>query len=397
MNLNELLIVISVLVSLWSVYNSSLALIGLSWRPSERKSHTGPSFSLLIPARNEGKVLGRLLERLVNQEYDRSKYEVIVVEDGSTDDTLQVCQNFSKMYTTVKCIHLEPASVPNGKSRALNYALSEAKGDIIGVFDADSVPRLDTLAYVAGKFDANPRIGAVQGRLVPINVRESIIARLASLEELFNEYLISGRAKLGFFVPLEGTCSFVRRDVILSLGGWNERSLTEDLDLSLKIASMDYLIAYSPSVISWREVPVSFWGLVKQRLRWYRGHIELAFPIGRMKISWRLIDAGLLIATPIFMALSVANYSLVFLYPSQLHLVVAALVSLASILSFFLSLLISKRHMIETVYVILTAGYINLTIFLNVLSIFMELVGMPKTWVKTERSGKVTIELGKGG
>jgi len=301
------------------------------------------------------------------------------------------------MYTTVKCIHLEPASVPNGKSRALNYALSEAKGDIIGVFDADSVPRLDTLAYVAGKFDANPRIGAVQGRLVPINVRESIIARLASLEELFNEYLISGRAKLGFFVPLEGTCSFVRRDVILSLGGWNERSLTEDLDLSLKIASMDYLIAYSPSVISWREVPVSFWGLVKQRLRWYRGHIELAFPVGRMKISWRLIDAGLLIATPIFMALSVANYSLVFLYPSQLHLVVAALVSLASILSFFLSLLISKRHMIETVYVILTAGYINLTIFLNVLSIFMELVGMPKTWVKTERSGKVTIELGKGG
>ncbi|MFP3226666.1 MAG: glycosyltransferase, partial [Sulfolobaceae archaeon] len=74
----------SILVSSWSVYNSFLAIYGITWKGDQRKEYSGKTFSIMVPAKNEEKVLGRLLDRLVNLEYDKSKYEVIVLEDGST-------------------------------------------------------------------------------------------------------------------------------------------------------------------------------------------------------------------------------------------------------------------------------------------------------------------------
>ncbi|WP_236753575.1 glycosyltransferase [Acidianus sp. HS-5] len=386
------IVILSTLVSAWSVYNSFLAIAGIRWNPKEYKNPSGASFSLIIPAKNEEKVLGRLLDRLENQEYDRSKYEILVMEDGSTDKTLDVCNSYKLMYDNISCIHLDKASVVNGKSRALNYALRIAKGEIIGIFDADTVPRLDTLAYASAKFE-DPIVAGVQGRLVPINVRESAIARFASLEELFYEYSISGRARLGFFVPLEGTCSFLRKSVLESLGGWNENSLTEDLDLSLKIISTGYKIIYSPSILAWREVPISLRMLIKQRLRWYRGHFEVTLKVDKVKFDWRIVDAVLIVATPIFMVLNLVNYSLVLLYPSEIYIVVVSLVSFASLLSLLLGIMISRKHMIEEFYPILSLIYMNLVVILNLIAISLELLRMPKKWVKTERSGNITVRL----
>ncbi|MQL55039.1 glycosyltransferase [Acidianus ambivalens] len=386
------IVILSSLVSAWSVYNSFLAIVGIRWNPKEYKNPSGVSFSLIIPAKNEEKVLGRLLDRLENQEYDRSKYEIIVVEDGSTDKTLEVCNSYKLMYDNISCIHLESARVINGKSRALNYALRIAKGEIIGIFDADTVPRLDTLAYASAKFE-DPKVAGVQGRLVPINVRESAIARFASLEELFYEYSISGRARLGFFVPLEGTCSFIRKSVLESLGGWNENSLTEDLDLSLKIISSGYKIIYSPSIVAWREVPVSLRMLIKQRLRWYRGHFEVSLKVEKVKFDWRVIDAILIVATPVFMVLNLVNYSLVLLYPSEIYIVVVSLVSFASLLSLLLGIMISRKHMIEEFYPILSFIYMNLVVILNLIAISLELLRMPKKWIKTERTGNITVRI----
>ncbi|AWR98291.1 glycosyltransferase [Acidianus sulfidivorans JP7] len=387
-----ILIGLSVLVSSWSIYNSTLALAGVVWNPKEYKEYSGKTFSIIIPSKNEGKVLGRLLDRLENQEYDKSKYEIIVVEDSSTDNTLEVCKNYEEMYENMKCIHLDKANVINGKSRALNYALNISRGEILGIFDADTVPRLDTLAYVSAKFN-DPLVAGVQGRLTPINVRESVIARFASLEELFYEYSIAGRARLGFFVPLEGTCSFIRKSVLQEIGGWNENSLTEDLDLSLKITSKGYKIIYSPTIVAWREVPISLRSLIKQRLRWYRGHLEVSIKVGKININWKYIDAMLIVFTPIFMVLNLVNYSLVLVYQSQIYLVLVSLVSLASLLSLLLGILISRKHMIEEFYPILSLIYMNFVVILNLTAIFMELLRTQRTWFKTERSGNISVNI----
>ncbi|QKQ99958.1 glycosyltransferase [Metallosphaera tengchongensis] len=388
---DNILIGLSIVVSVWSIYNSIFAIVGLTWNTTVGKAASGPSFSLLVPSKNEEKVLGRLLERLVNQEYDRSKYEIIVIEDGSTDNTLGVCNRYAEMYSLIRCIHLDASPTINGKSRALNYGLKMSKGEIVGVFDADTVPRLDILSYVSQKFISEPELGGVQGRLIPINVRESIVARLASLEELFSEYTITGRARLGLFVPLEGTCSFVRKDLLEKVGGWNENVLTEDIDLSLRLTSMNYRISYSPYVIAWREVPTTFSSLIKQRLRWYRGNFEVSLKLSSIRFSWKLIDAVMLVGTPIFMVLSLANYSLVFIYSSEPNLFLITFISIASSLSFFLILIISRKHMIETAYIFLSAIYLNFTVALHLASIVLELAGAPRTWYKTERSGKLHI------
>jgi cellulose synthase/poly-beta-1,6-N-acetylglucosamine synthase-like glycosyltransferase len=377
----------SMLVSSWSVYNSFLAIYGLTWKGDQRKEYSGKTFSIMIPAKNEEKVLGRLLDRLVNLEYDKSKYEVIVLEDGSTDNTYNICKKYEDMYDIIRCIKLEKSQVPNGKSRALNVGLKLAKYEIIGIFDADSVPKLDILSYASATF-SDDNVVAVQGKLVPINVRESIITRFASLEELFHEYSIAGRSRLGLFVPLEGTCTFIRKSTLEELGGWNEYTLTEDLDLSLKITSMGYKIVYNPSMIMWREVPTSLRWLIRQRLRWYRGHFEISMRIPG-KIDPKIIDGALIVGTPVFMVLNIVNYSLIIIYPSSLFIIATAFVTSASFISFLTAVIISRKHLIEFEYSFLSLIYMNFVVLLNFIAIILEIIRAPKVWIKTERSGKI--------
>ena len=394
--LDGLIALLSILVSSWSVYNSFLAIYGITWKGVENIDNKDPpdhSFSIIIPAKNEEKVLGRLLERMVNQEYDKSKYEILIVEDGSTDNTFQVCKNYESLYSDlIRCIKLPPAKVPNGKSRALNHAVKIAKYDIIGIFDADTVPRLDILRQASEAFSDN-QVAGVQGKLIPINVKESIVARFASLEELYYEYSIAGRARLGLFVPLEGTCTFVRKSVLNEVGGWNEYSLTEDLDLSIKLASKGYKIIYVPTIVAWREVPVNLSWLVKQRLRWYRGHFEVGLTIKNSKFDFRLIDGILIVTTPIFMILNLVNYSLILIYPSSLFIIATAFVSLASFTSFLTAITISKKHLIEFPYSILSLAYMNFVIVLNIIALFLEITKRPRIWIKTERSGKILTKI----
>ncbi len=382
-----LLLILSLAMSSWSAYNSFLAIRGVTWKPIEGREYSGVRFSVVVPAKNEGKVLPRLLDRLVNMEYDKSKYDIMVIEDGSTDDTKEQCKRYEAKYDNLKCVSLYPSNVVNGKSRALNYAVSISKGEIIGVFDADSIPKIDVLSVVAPKF-SDPKVGAVQGRLIPVNVRESITSRFASLEELLYEYSIAGRARSGLFVPLEGTCSFIRKDVLLSLGGWNENGLTEDLDLSLKIHALGLKVVYSPNAVTWREVPVRFKVLWKQRIRWYRGHFEVSLKV--KGINKKIIDGMIITLSPVFMVISIVNYGLFLLYPfSIMYFLASAFLSIATLLSFMISVAISRRHMIGSIFPILSLAYINFIVLMNFYAMSLELFHAKKVWVKTERSGKI--------
>ncbi|MGC9346151.1 MAG: glycosyltransferase, partial [Candidatus Bathyarchaeales archaeon] len=123
------------------------------WRRSGRKSERKrlrkrnlPTFSIVVPVKNEEKVIGRLLDALLKVSYPADKKEVIVVEDGSTDGTLDICMEYAEEYPlNVKVLH-RPFS--NGKPSALNYGIKYAKGEIVGIFDADSVLAPDVLLNV---------------------------------------------------------------------------------------------------------------------------------------------------------------------------------------------------------------------------------------------------------
>jgi hypothetical protein len=105
------------------------------------------------------------------------------------------------------------------------------------------------------------------------------------------------------------------------------------------------------------------------------------------------IDAILIVATPVFMILNLVNYSLVLLYPSEIYIVVVSLVSFASLLSLLLGIMISRKHMIEEFYPILSFIYMNLVVILNLIAISLELLRMPKKWIKTERTGNIMVRI----
>ena len=372
------------------IYNATLGFVGLLSRNTKNPRGDGVTFSLIVPAKNEEKVLPRLLDRLVSQQYDKSKYEIIVVEDSSTDGTLEVCRKYERSYANVKCLSLPKPNVVNGKARGINEALKVAKGEVIGVFDADSVPSLDVLSVVA-PFFANGSV-AVQVKVQPINVRESVIARLASVEELLYEYTLLGRSRLGLFVSLEGTGSFVRKDVLVSLGGFDESTLTEDLALSLAIYLSGRKVDYAPEAVVWREVVPRLSWLVKQRLRWYRGHLELVRYVTtkkRPRLDPTTIDGFLTVIGPVIVSLYPVGFALWFFASYRLVFYALVALSLSSFLTFLLTLAVVRRHMIESWFAVLMPVLMNVIVGLNVLAVISHLFGTRKSWVKTERSGVV--------
>jgi cellulose synthase/poly-beta-1,6-N-acetylglucosamine synthase-like glycosyltransferase len=376
---------LTAIMSEWGIYNASLALLGLAVKESNPRLNGGITFTLIVPAKNEEKVLGRLLERLAHQQYDKDSYEVLVVEDSSSDRTYEVCESYARSYQNIKCMKLPPSKVLNGKSRAINEALKVARGNVIGIMDADSVPSLDLLSSVAARF-ANGAV-AVQVKVIPLNARESLVARLAALEELLYEYTLIGRAKLGLFVRLEGTGSFVLKDVINSLNGFNENALTEDADLSYKIYSMGYRVEYVDDVAVMKEVVPKFSWLVKQRLRWYRGNLELISTSLKGGLNLWKVDSFMTFASPIMTALYPLTLLLgLYVYDFQI-LWAEVIASVAGFMAFIVTLVITRRHMIGLPFAFITPILMNLLAGLNAMAVLMEVRGAKKVWVKTERSG----------
>jgi cellulose synthase/poly-beta-1,6-N-acetylglucosamine synthase-like glycosyltransferase len=296
----------------WAVYNVSIIYAGIR---SKRKlplnndeNEEFPKFSIIVPAKDEEVVIYRCLNGLLDLDYPKDKMEIIIVDGDSTDSTGKVCSEFIAKYPEIFKIINEKES--KGKPVALNLALPYVTGEIVGTFDADSLPDKEVLRKAASYFNYK-QVMAVQGRTYSLNEKSSILTRVAAMEEkAWYQVLISGREKLQLFVPLNGSCQFIRRSVLEELGGWDETCLTEDVELALRLVEKNYLIKYAPDVISGQETPSSLGDLVKQRVRWYRGYMEIALKYGRLlgNINRKTVDAEISLAGPFMMVVSLLSY-----------------------------------------------------------------------------------------
>ncbi len=305
------LILLAVLL-FWTVYNGSIIYVGVKNKRKQQATENTiqnlPNISLIVPTKNEENVIRRCLEGILNIDYPKDKMQVIVVDGNSSDNTCQVCLEFSKKYPNIFKIISETTA--KGKPAALNLALPYVKGEIVGTFDADSLPERDALKKVISYFN-DKKITAVQGRTTSINEKRNALTRVISKEEkAWFQMLLSGREKLQLFVPLTGSCQFVRTKVLEEMRGWDENSLTEDVELALRLVEKEHLIKYAPDVCSGQETPDNLTGLIKQRVRWYRGYMETAIKYGRLldKINKRTIDAEISMAGPFMMVVSLLSY-----------------------------------------------------------------------------------------
>jgi len=261
------------------------------------------SFSLIVPARHEERVLGATLWRL--QAIDHPSFEVVVVVGHDDDETRQVAEAVAMRCGNVRVV--VDRSWPKSKPRALNTGLAQCDGEIVGVFDAEDDVSLDVLRQVDGVLW---RTGAdvVQAGVQLVTPHSSWFALRNCVEYfLWFHSRLHAHATHGFF-PLGGNTVFVRRSVLEAAGGWDGDCLAEDCELGIRLASLGARMAVScDSHLSTREeTPESLRAFVRQRTRWNQGYLQ-AFRKGywlRLPTKRQILLAGYMLAFPMLQALS---------------------------------------------------------------------------------------------
>lgn len=228
-----------------------------------------PFVSLLVSAKNEAAVLGSLVKTLCQLDYPAARYEVWIVDDNSTDKTPDILAQLTQEYPQLHMLR-RSGNVGGGKSGALNQVLPLTQGDIIGVFDADAQVSSDLLCRVLPLF-ADDHLGAVQVRKQIANANTNFWTRGQSAEMGLDLYLQQQRIAVGGIGELRGNGQFVRRQALISCGGWNEATITDDLDLTFRLHLNHWDIGILPVPAVQEEGVTRALALWHQRNRWAEG------------------------------------------------------------------------------------------------------------------------------
>ncbi len=227
---------------------------------------SSPRITVIIPAHNEEKTIAACIESVLENKYPWK--QVVVVDDGSTDNTYKIASRYKDRIT------LLARSKSSMKAYALNYGLQAAKGEIVVTVDADTIIAWDFLSIVASYF-SNPMIVAASGNLRVSNSDSNFLTRLQALE-----YVIAfdiGRRLQSFFNTLliiPGAVGVVRKSVLESLGGYDPL-IGEDFDVTLKVHKVRGRVVFMPEAYAWTEVPETWRSWVRQRVRWHRSQIRM--------------------------------------------------------------------------------------------------------------------------
>ena len=227
-----------------------------------------PRVSLLVAAKNEEEVVGNLVAMLCSLDYPADKYEIWAIDDRSTDNTPAILDRLAVEYPQLKVVH-RAANAGGGKSGALNQVIPKTFGDLIGVFDADAKVSPDLLRRVVPLF--NERMGAVQVRKAIANGSENFWTKGQATEMALDSYVQQQRIAVGGIGELRGNGQFVSRTALHSCGGWNEETITDDLDLTIRLHLDNWKIGFllTPPVLEEGVTKAS--SLWHQRNRWAEG------------------------------------------------------------------------------------------------------------------------------
>jgi cellulose synthase/poly-beta-1,6-N-acetylglucosamine synthase-like glycosyltransferase len=224
-----------------------------------------PSLSVLIPAYNEEKVLERTVEAVLAADYPGK--EVIIIDDGSTDRTLNIARSFGN-----RGVKVIPR--PNGgKAVALNHGLKFAQGDIIAVVDADSQVAKNTFTELVQPF-RDPDVAAVAGNIKVLN-RMNWLTRCQALEYVTGINLYRRALDVfGSVAVVPGALGAYRREILESGGFYDSDTLVEDFDVTMKALKSGNTVQATTRAVSYTEAPQTIGDFVRQRLRWYRGNFQ---------------------------------------------------------------------------------------------------------------------------
>jgi 1,2-diacylglycerol 3-beta-glucosyltransferase len=245
-----------------------------------------PFISILIPAKNEASVIGKLLESLCHLDYPEDQYEIWAIDDSSTDGTAAAIEQLAQRYKQVRLFRRSPGA-GGGKSGALNQVLPLTKGEIIAVFDADARVTPEVMRRVMPTFD-RPEVGAIQLRKVIANANVNFWTRGQATEMIFDAYFQQLRAATGGIGELRGNGQLIRRRALERCGGFNEATITDDLDLTFRLHLDGWEIECLMYTTVAEEGVTNFPSLWHQRNRWAEGGYQRYLDYWRPLCSDRL-------------------------------------------------------------------------------------------------------------
>ncbi len=244
-----------------------------NWR-NDHSDENKPSLLLLVPYHNEESNLPGLLYHLDQLTYPQDCLKIVLIDDGSTDNSDKILSPWLIEKKNQYKLHLKQNV---GKANALNHALNHfLDEELIAVYDADERPQPDALVKLSKLFK-DKHIGAVSGRRALINPQESPIASYAAFENLVHQ-LITNQAKeiLGLAPAILGSNCMYRRIALEHSNGFTPGALLEDSDISMKLARAGWRTRFLPEAISFHKAPATIRGYWEQHTRWATGFKAVA-------------------------------------------------------------------------------------------------------------------------
>lgn len=359
-----------------------------------------PLVSIVVPAYNEGVVLETCVRSIVATSYPRT--EVIVVDDGSSDDTAAVMAALGREFSQIRMIQQANA----GKGAALNHGASVSSGEVLVFVDADSLFQEDTLQRMLEGFD-DENVGAVCGDDRPVNLDRVLTRLLTVISHIGTGLVRRSLSLLGCLPIVSGNSGAFRREVFAEIGGFDENTVGEDLELTWRVHKAGRQVRFAPRALVLAESPSTLLGLWKQRVRWARGLLQTtgkrAGMVGNPRYG--IFGAYLLFNTLTMIVMPGLQLLLLALLPvlalgGENHLPTSAwawLGWLGLVLTLVIALIAISlnrawadlRHLWTLPLWPLYSVFVSFTM---VRAIWLQVVRRPATWNKLERTGVVGLE-----
>lgn len=299
------------------------------------KLNNYPSIDIFVAIHNEEKVIGNTIENLLSLNYPN--YLIYLINDHSTDSTKEILNKYqSESPGKIKVIH-RLDGLGSGKASALNYAFHHSDSELITVFDADAKVESDfflkMLPYLEDDF-----VAAVQSQKRVLNPTVNYLTKLQENEYCLDNYFQCGRDVIQGNVELRGNGQIIKRKVLEKVGLWDEETLTDDLELSTRLAVSGYQIRFCPEAITQEQAPINFRALLIQRLRWtegslrrYLSYLLKIFGVAKETSFSQQFDAFVFLsqfAVPIWIFLDVISEIVRYLKDQETHLTSLMIISI---------------------------------------------------------------------
>lgn len=249
-----------------------------------------PMVAMIVPCYNEEKTVGKTIESLLAMDYPKDKLEIVVVDDGSRDNTRAIAEGYAAAHPQVRFFH----KANGGKYTALNLGIERSQGEIIGCLDADSFVAQDALIEAIKYFEQDP---AAMG-LTPamrVNKPRTLLELMQAVEYTFGIFYKKMFDNMAAIDVLPGPFSLYKRGVFAAIGGFRHAHNTEDMEIAFRMHANGLKIINAHTAFVYTTVPKTVRALIKQRTRWSQGFLQNARDYKHLFFNRRLGHFGMLV------------------------------------------------------------------------------------------------------